>query len=73
MHLLIVDDDPATVDGLTELLESAGFQCEAASSYRAAIAAMRTSRPDVLVTDIRLEEYNGLQLVLNRPAGTAAL
>ena len=73
MHLLIVDDDPATVEGLTELLEDAGFECEGALSFKAAIAAMRSSVPDVLVADIRLEAYNGLQLVLSRPRGTSAI
>ena len=73
MHLLIVDDDRSTVEGLTELLEDAGFECDGAASFEAAMAAMRTSPPDVLVTDIRLDEYNGLQLVLNRPPGTYAI
>jgi hypothetical protein len=38
MHLLIVDDDRATVDGQTELLEDAGFECEGAVSFEAAMA-----------------------------------
>ena len=73
MHLLIVDDDRATVDGLAELLEGAGFECQGATSFEAAIVAMRTSPPDVLVTDIRLEGFNGLQLVRRRPVGTYAI
>ena len=73
MHLLIVDDDLDTVEGLAELLEGAGFECETAATFPAAMAAMRTSPPDVLVADIRLEAYNGLQLVLNRPPGTSAI
>ena len=73
MHLLIVDDDRATVDGLMELLEDAGFECTGAVSFEAAMAAMRISPPDVLVADIRLQEYNGLQLVLSRPPWTDAI
>ena len=73
MHLLIVDDDRATLDGLMELLEDAGFECEGAVSFEAARAAMRISPPDVLVADIRLDEYNGLQLVLSRPPWTEAI
>jgi len=73
MHLLIVDDDRETLDGLTELLEDAGFECDGATSFEAAIAAMRASPPDVLVTDIRLQGFNGLHLVLRRPAGTYAI
>jgi DNA-binding response OmpR family regulator len=73
MHLLIVDDDRATVDGLAELLEHAGFDCDGATSFEAAIVAMRTSPPDVLVTDIRLQAFNGLHLVRRRPVGTYAI
>ena len=73
MHLLIVDDDRATVDGLAELLEHAGFECDGATSFEAAIVAMRTSPPDVLVTDIRLEGFNGLHLARRRPVGTYAI
>jgi len=73
MHLLIVDDDRETVDGLTELLEDAGFECDGATSFEAAIAAMRASPPDVLVTDIRLQGFNGLHLVLRRPVGPMPL
>ena len=73
MHLLIVDDDRATIDGLAELLEGAGFECDGATSFEAAIVAMRTSPPHVLVTDVRLQGFNGLQLVRRRPAGTYAI
>ena len=73
MHLLIVDDDPQTVDGLAELLEGAGFECDGATSFEAALAAMRASPPDVLVTDIRLQAFNGLHLVLRRPVGSYAI
>jgi len=73
MHLLIVDDDPDTVDGLAELLVGAGFECETALTFQAAKDAMRTSPPDVLVADIRLAAYNGLHLVLSRPRRTTAI
>jgi len=59
--------------GLTELLVGAGFDCEAALSFEAAREAMRTSPPDVLVADIRLAAYNGLQLVLSRPRRTTTI
>jgi FixJ family two-component response regulator len=47
------------------------------SSGDARIAAIAASKlvapPDVLVTDIRLQGFNGLHLVLRRPVGTYAI
>jgi DNA-binding response OmpR family regulator len=65
--ILIVDDDCATRIGLCELLEDAGFECTGAASFHEARARLRTSQPDLLITDIRLDDYNGLQLAIGRP------
>lgn len=66
-RVLIVDDDPATLQGLSELLEGAGYEAVAVDSFEFALRMLRTAPPDVLITDIRLGAYNGLQLVVNRP------
>ena len=72
-RVLVVDDDAATRAGLAELFEGAGYECATASTFREALNILRTNPPDLLITDIRLGEYNGLQLVLNRPTTTAAI
>lgn len=61
---LVVDDDPATLSGLTALLGSAGYRVLTADSYEAAAAVLRTERPDILLVDIRLGAFNGLQLIV---------
>ena len=71
--VLIVDDDCATRIGLCELLEEAGFECTAAAGFHEARAKLRTSPPDLLITDIRLDAYNGLQLVIARPQTMPAI
>lgn len=71
--VLIVDDDCATRIGLCELLEDAGFECTAAASFHDARASLRTSTPDLIITDIRLNAYNGLQLVIARPRTMPAI
>ena len=72
-RVLIVEDDAATGDGLTELLESAGYETVAVADFEFAMRILRMAPPDVLITDIRLGEYNGLQLVINSPAPVPAI
>jgi CheY-like chemotaxis protein len=61
-RILVVDDDPATRVGVAELLKRAGHDVAVCGTYEAARQAIREQRPDLLITDIRLGEYNGLQL-----------
>ena len=72
-RLLIVDDDQAARLGLSQLLQAAGFTCADAETYQDAHTALHTNPPDLLITDIRLGGYNGLQLVLGRPEGVSAI
>jgi DNA-binding NtrC family response regulator len=65
--VLVVDDDKATRIGLAEVLHRAGYRVVAAGTFPDAREIMRTSPPDLLITDIRLEAFNGLQLLLTSP------
>jgi DNA-binding NtrC family response regulator len=61
--VVLVDDDAATLDGLSVWLANEGFSVVACSTFGQARAQI-TSRPiAALITDIRLEEFNGLHLV----------
>ena len=66
--VLIAEDDAATLAGWAAYVRDAGFSAVPAASFAEAHRLMAFVRPDVLVTDIRLGEYNGLQLVVQ--AGT---
>mgnify|MGYP001164765328 FL=1 len=66
-RVLVVDDDSATRRGLAELLTDAGYESTAVESFHEADRIARTDPPDLLITDIRLSGYNGLQLVLRFP------
>ena len=61
-RLLVVDDDRQVLRFLTEMLQEAGFDTVACERYADAKALLSTSRPDLLLTDVRLGAYNGLQL-----------
>ena len=61
--ILVVEDDQDTLDGWVELLHHAGYRVTAAASFEEGRRALE-SPPDMLITDIRLGPYNGLQLVV---------
>jgi DNA-binding response OmpR family regulator len=61
--VMVVDDDPAVLATLERLLMSWGYQTLAIGTFEEARAALTVDPPQVLVTDVRLQEYNGLQLV----------
>jgi DNA-binding NtrC family response regulator len=66
-RVLIVDDDGATRRGLVQLLAQAGYEATAVGTFDEARRIISVTPPDLLITDIRLEAYNGLQLILNSP------
>lgn len=66
--ILVVDDDRATRIGLVALLESEGYEVIAADNLKAARKAMSEDAPELLITDVRLGEFNGLQLAAANPA-----
>jgi FixJ family two-component response regulator len=72
--VLIVDDDPEVVHTLREVLESAGYRIVAATSFEDGKRLLADSPPPaVLITDVRLGMFNGLQLALLRPPTTGVI
>ena len=71
--VLIVDDDQPTRAGLAMLLMDAGYEAITASTVPAAIKMLTEEHPDLLLVDIRLDEYNGLHLVAMRPEPIPAI
>ena len=64
--VLIVDDDEPTRAGLAMLLRESGYDTVTAGTVPAAIKLLADEHPDLLLVDIRLNEYNGLHLVAMR-------
>jgi DNA-binding response OmpR family regulator len=65
-RILIVDDDEPTRVGLAMLLREAGHETVTAATVPAAIRLLSDDHPDLLLVDIRLDQYNGLHLVAMR-------
>ena len=62
-HFLIVDDDEIFARRLALALSTRGFQTETATTLKTAYAALATGRFDVLITDLRIADDSGLELV----------
>lgn len=63
-RVMIVDDDPVTCDLLCEVFRKAGFVARFEQSSEAALSAMGTYEPDVVLSDIRMKSRNdGLNLL----------
>jgi CheY-like chemotaxis protein len=62
-RILIVDDDDTTRRGLVALMAGAGFVALPAGTFQEATAALEHDAPDLIITDIRLQGYNGLQIL----------
>jgi len=71
--VLIVDDDKTTREGLAELLEEAGYEAAAVGTFEEATRFLRTTPPDLLIADVRLGPFNGLQLVISSPKPIPAI
>jgi DNA-binding NtrC family response regulator len=59
---LIVDDDPSLLDALESAFREAGEDTVACASFPDARRALQTGQFNALITDVRLGEFNGLQL-----------
>jgi DNA-binding response OmpR family regulator len=71
--VLIVDDDKTTREGLAELLEESGYEASAVGTFEEATRFLRATPPDLLIADVRLGPFNGLQLVISSPKPIPAI
>jgi DNA-binding NtrC family response regulator len=64
-HILIVDDDLSLLDALQRALsDDPRHDVVACSTFEEARRRLREQRFDVMITDVRLGAFNGLQLVV---------
>ena len=63
-QVLLVDDDPALLRLVSQWLTAGGFNVIACDSFEDARRELALRPPDVLLTDLRLGAFNGLQLVI---------
>ncbi len=61
--ILIVDDEVALVDGLTEFLEDEGFSVYQAHEGRTGLGLFKSLRPEMVLTDLKMPGLTGLSLI----------
>lgn len=61
--ILLVDDDPLVLSGVSRQLEAEGFTVTVAKSGKIAIDRLGAQRFDLIVTDLIMEGPNGLDLL----------
>src|SRR5918999_263074 len=62
-NLLIVDDELGMRQFLTHLFQREGHTVRLAGNGRDALAQMREQAPDLIITDIRMPDMNGVELL----------
>ena len=62
-RVLIVDDNVALAENIAEILEMHGYVTQVAASGEEALAKLPVGETDILVTDYRLPDTNGANLV----------
>lgn len=63
ISILLVDDERAALDTLSDVFEDMGFQTETASSSRQALAKVRSRFYNVALLDIKLPDMEGTELL----------
>jgi len=57
--ILVVDDEPDTLELIKLVLESGGFEAILANNGKEALAQMATLRPDLVLLDIMMPDMDG--------------
>jgi CheY-like chemotaxis protein len=66
-RILIVDDDRDTQAMMHAYLASSGYEPTTVGTLHAGMQALSEFPPHLLITDLRLQGYNGLQLIATCP------
>src|SRR6201998_1485308 len=62
-RILVVDDDPGLLRLLTIRLRAESYDVEAVESAAQALAGASRSRPDLVITDLRMDQMDGIGLL----------
>ena len=76
-QILIVDDEPAFLNALTQLIETLGYRTRSAQNGSEVIDIYKTWRPDIVLMDIGIPEMDGInvakQIISYDPAASIVL
>jgi DNA-binding response OmpR family regulator len=63
LHILAIDDEPPILDLLQQYLATQGYRVTTASNATTARQVVDSDPPHLIVSDLQLEEGDGLQLI----------
>ncbi|MBD2344867.1 hybrid sensor histidine kinase/response regulator [Anabaena subtropica] len=63
LRIVVVDDDPDTLELLSFILEQYGVEVKAVNSANEALQAIAQTKPDLLLSDIGMPEVDGYMLI----------
>lgn len=63
VRVLVVDDSAESIELIKRNLESIGYHVTSANSVRSALALLETIEVDLVITDLKMPEENGFELV----------
>ena len=61
--ILVVDDDPLTLDFIIEFLEESGFGCRKARNGIEALDIMQNETFDIVIANVHMPRMDGLELM----------
>lgn len=64
-HILVIDDEPAWLKITSHILKKRGYKVRTAGSGAEAMRALSTFRPDIILSDVRMPDMNGFDLMDN--------
>ncbi len=62
-HILILDDEASIRELLGRFLTTSGYQVTSVATASAALKTIRSKSPDLVITDLQLEESDGLAMI----------
>lgn len=63
LKILVVDDEPAIRQILSNVIEREGYQVESAQDGTSALHALTTKEFDVVFSDVRMPDFTGIELL----------
>jgi CheY-like chemotaxis protein len=63
MSVLVVDDDIAVLASARAVLSAAGYAVHEALSVRRALQRLMASPPDVMITEVLMQDGDGMELI----------
>ena len=64
-RVLVVDDEQVIADTLAKILDLNGYDASAVYSGTAAVESARTLQPDLVISDVIMQDMNGIEAAIH--------